>query len=216
LAARNLLVRKQGSGTYISTQGPQESQVSSAGSFADLVLLTHGLPLRDVTVERDVPLPPRVRRLLATENERGTVMRRIREIDGTVFAYTLQYIAPAFDGISDPEQWKRLGLLKLLHNQGVVFSRADQSMSAKIADVEVAEQLEVGLGAPVLYAERVLHSDRGPVEVVCAWYRADLFVWHTTLAVRQVEDKIILSASSEWDEPVEAINVGDPSSPSDP
>lgn len=204
LAARELLVSKQGRGTYISEHGMQDTKMASAGSFADLILFTRDLPLRDVRVDRDQVIPPRLRKLLGTDKTSGTVIRRTREINDRVFAYTVQYLSPAVDHIFDAEEWERLGLLTLLHNHGVVLSSADQSMSAQLADVEVAQRLEIDLGAPVLYGERVLHSDTGPIEVVCAWYSGDVFEWHTTLDVSHVDDKIVISVRTDVDVPVAA------------
>ena len=56
-------------------------------------------------------------------------------------------------------------------------------MIAELADVDVAANLEIELGAPGLAARRVLRSDRGPGEIVYGWYRGDLYEWQSAVVL---------------------------------
>lgn len=193
LVARDIVVRRQGRGTFVKEEAELEPKHRFVGSFTDLILGTKALHLRNVHLERDVTFPPRVRRALQTEKTTGTVIRRSRDIDGEVFAYQIQYVSPAFDKHVTAEKVKRYGLPTLLYREGVIPTTAEQSISAELADIEVARRLEIDLSAPVLYAERVLRSEEQPIEVVSGWYRGDLYQWRTLLEFNWIDDEMIIS-----------------------
>ncbi|CAM5441338.1 GntR family transcriptional regulator [Streptomyces hirsutus] len=73
--------------------------------------------------------------------------------------------------------------MSLLRRENVEMSEAEQTLSARLADVEVADRLNIGLGAAVLFAERVLRSPSGPLDCLHSWYRGDLYRWQARLAV---------------------------------
>lgn len=193
LADRGLILRKQGSGTFVTETGSHEVFV---GSFADLIVGTKDLPLRDLRLEDDVPFPLDVREALETSQTRGKVIRRRREVDGQIFAYSIQYLSPAIADIVTERELREYGFLDLLNNHGIALKFADQSVTAQLADVEAAERLEIELGSPVLFARRVLHSSRGPAEVVHGWYRGDLYQWRSRLALRHSNGKLSISSPS--------------------
>jgi GntR family transcriptional regulator len=70
-----------------------------------------------------------------------------------------------------------------------VLSSATQAIRAQLADVEVCAQIDVELGAPVLYVERIVHDTAGrPVEYVRSWYRGDRYEYAVTFDLAQDED----------------------------
>ena len=72
--------------------------------------------------------------------------------------------------------------MELLINAGVVLSSATQAIRAQLADVEVCAQIDLELGGPVLFVERIVHDTAGrPVEYVRSWYRGDRYEYAVTL-----------------------------------
>jgi GntR family transcriptional regulator len=74
-------------------------------------------------------------------------------------------------------------------------------MSAELADTEVARQLDIDIGAPVLFAERLVTSTQGPVEVVHTWYRGDLYKWEAEMLYTWTLDGLSISVTNEMGTP---------------
>ena len=72
--------------------------------------------------------------------------------------------------------------MELLIDGGITLSSASQSVRAQLADLDVCSQIEVELGAAVLFVERIVHDKTGrPVEYVRSWYRGDRYEYAVTL-----------------------------------
>jgi GntR family transcriptional regulator len=127
----------------------------------------------------------------------GTAIVRRRERSGEIFAYSIQYIAPWVADFITKRELSDVGFIPLLHNHGIVVQGGDQSVIAELADVDVAANLEIELGAPVLAARRVLRSDKGPVEIVHAWYRGDLYEWQSAVVLSRSKDHLIVSTRDQ-------------------
>jgi GntR family transcriptional regulator len=200
LADRGLIVRKQGSGTFVADVHAPSRFI---GSFADIVIGAKNLRQREFRVEAGVPFPPAVREALGTSQATGTVILRRREINGELFAYSIQYLAPTVAPLITKRALAKSGLFPLLESKGFTLTVADQSVAAELADADVAENLEIELGAPVLAARRVLHSDQGPVEVVHGWYRGDRYEWRTQLSLSRSGDRLILVPAEDHADPID-------------
>jgi GntR family transcriptional regulator len=103
-------------------------------------------------------------------------------MDNEPFAYTATYLPPDLGKRVTVSGLRRKALMELLIDAGVVLSSATQAIRAQLADVEVCAQIDVELGAPVLYVERIVHDTAGrPVEYVRSWYRGDRYEYTVTL-----------------------------------
>ena len=72
--------------------------------------------------------------------------------------------------------------MELLMDSGISLSSASQSIRAQLADLDVCSQIDVELGAAVLFVERIVHDTAGrPVEYVRSWYRGDRYEYAVTL-----------------------------------
>ena len=177
LVARGLVVRRQGRGTFVREEAVREIDNVFVGSLIDLISGTPKMPILDTAVERGVRFPNSVRADLGSGQESGTVVRNRRTTGGTVFVYSVHYLSPAIEPFADDPRLRTEGLTSVLYSSDVVLKGAEQSVSAQLADTEVGEQLDIGLGAPVLFSKRVLYSTDGPIDVVHSWYRGDLYEW---------------------------------------
>lgn len=182
LVQRGLVSRQQGRGTFVTEDALADSDPAFVGSLNDLILGTPQLKLRDARVERDVAFPPSVREQLRMTERTGTVVRNRRALGNEVFIYSVHYLAPAIANRVTRKELTATGMTSLLHRKGIALTGAEQSVSAELADPEVAQQLEVAVGAPTLAARRLLNSAGGPVEVMHSWYRGDLYQWRTRLS----------------------------------
>lgn len=197
LVDRGLVVRRQGKGTFVQDNPVLRAAHAFVGSFPDLIIGTHNLSVREESVERDTIFPADVVSLLEMTETHGTVLHHRRDLDGSPFAYVTVYVSPLVERYLSADQIPATGRVTMLHKRGLEVVGAQQSMAAELADVDVARHLDLDFGAPVLFAQRVVKSVKGPVEVVHTWYRGDLYKWEAELTYTWAEDTIVVSVSNE-------------------
>lgn len=195
LVARGLVVRQQGRGTYVSDNTGADGDDRFVGSLTDLILGTPQLPLHDVRVEHEIPFPHTVRTRLAVASPTGKVIRTRRILRGALFVYSVHYLSPAIADLVTAEALGDAGLVSLLHRRGIAVRGAEQSIAAELAEAEVADALQLDIGAATLAARRVLRTDDGDVEVLHSWYRGDLYEWQTALRFRWQGDRMTVLSS---------------------
>ena len=77
----------------------------------------------------------------------------------------------------------RKPILMLLEDSGVVIGRARQSISAKLADAEVARLLDVDVGSALLAVQRlVFDTNERPVQWLQGLYRPDRYQYQMQLS----------------------------------
>ncbi len=90
-----------------------------------------------------------------------------------------QSIAKAFGR----RELARKPILMLIESSGVVIGRARQSISARLADAEVARLLQVDVGSALLAVQRlVLDVDDRPVQWLQGLYRPDRYQYQMQLS----------------------------------
>lgn len=181
LVQAGMVSRRQGRGTFV-LDGSQEGfgQVFR-GSLADLIGEVSRTKIRQVSLQHGTQLPTQVAEQLQLDEPVGTVVRRIREVDGDAFAYTVNHLPPSIGSLLTKKELQNSGLMQLLEQKGIALDGARQTIRAQVADVTVSEALEVALGSPVLFVVRVIFGDDGtPVELVESWYRGDRYEYTVT------------------------------------
>ena len=191
LVRQGLVDRKQGRGTFVLPMPQPPLGQRFRGSLADLVAENDRRSVRDVEITHQSPVKARVAEALMLDDKLATIVRRIRTVDGAIFAYTVNHLPDRFGRMMDAAELRQVGLMTLLESKGVRFASAQQSIRAELADVEVSARLEMDFGGAVLFAERVLFDEDGsPVDFVQSWYRGDLYEYSVALAVGQDEPDI--------------------------
>jgi GntR family transcriptional regulator len=186
LVKQGVVSRQQGRGTFVNSLPDANPRL--VGSLADLVRDTKKTVVKSASLTHNVPLPPPVAVRLNCEPI-GTVVERVRTIEGQVFAYTLQYLPCRFGNLVHAKDVEQLGMLTALHRQGVKLDSAHQTVRAELADVTVAQHLDINIASPVLFAERLLQDEEGsPVELVQAWYRGDRYEYQAAIRIVQRGD----------------------------
>jgi GntR family transcriptional regulator len=183
LVMEGLVVRRQGRGTYVEARDTNVLQQRFRGSLGDLINESQRAKTRNVDVAHDAPIPMHIAEALQLESpQQGTIVKRTRTIDGQPFALTVTYLPPDLGKTITPAGLRRKALMELLMDTGISLSSASQSIRAQLADLEVCSQLDVELGAAVLFVERIVHDTTGrPVEYVRSWYRGDRYEYAVTL-----------------------------------
>jgi GntR family transcriptional regulator len=89
----------------------------------------------------------------------------------------------------------RKPILVLLEEAGVKVGRAEQSISARLADAEVAGHLQVSVGSALLAVRRLIYDeDERPVQWLHGLYRPDRYEYEMQLSrVGSIDAKVWVS-----------------------
>jgi GntR family transcriptional regulator len=168
LATENLLVRRQGKGTFVATHAEERTQYRFLRLVPD-----DGLPEdreRRFLDCRRVRAPAEIARALDLKSgDPALQVRRILSYRGTPVVLDDIWLPGAlFKGLSAERLTEYRGPLYRLFEAefGVPMIRAEEKIRAVAADADAAALLKVPAGAPLLSVERLSHTygDR-PVEV---------------------------------------------------
>jgi GntR family transcriptional regulator len=189
LVMEGLVVRRQGRGTYVEARDKHVLQQRFRGSLGDLINESQRAKTRNVDVAHDVAIPLHIAEALQLDSPQGTIVKRTRTMDGQPFALTITYLPPDLGKTITPAGLRRKALMELLMDTGISLSSASQSIRAQLADLDVGSQIDVELGAAVLFVQRIVHDTTGrPVEYVRSWYRGDRYEYAVTLDLAQDPD----------------------------
>lgn len=189
LVVEGLVVRKQGSGTYVQAPNPKVLQQRFRGSLADLIHESHLAKTRDMTLTHDERLPDPIADALHLDDRRGTIVRRTRMMGDEPFSYTVTHLPPDLGRMLTLRELRSSALMEILIARGVRLASATQAIRAQIADAELSARIDVGLGAAVLYVERLVIDVNGrAVQFVQSWYRGDRYEYTVNLDLAESAD----------------------------
>jgi GntR family transcriptional regulator len=100
----------------------------------------------------------------------------VRSIEGVPFSYAITHLPLRIARLIRSERMSTQPLIDLLEGAGIAIGRAEQTISARAATLEIGRALHVEPGAALLESERVVYdeSDR-PVEAIVVLYRPDVY-----------------------------------------
>jgi GntR family transcriptional regulator len=168
LADENLLVRRQGKGTFVATHAEQRVQFRFLRLAADDGQ-EGGVTRRFIDCRR-LRAPAEIARALTLKAGDATVqIRRVLSFRGRpVVLDDIWLPGHAFKGLTAERLAEYKGPMYGLFEQefGVRMIRAEEKLRAIAADAEAAALLEVAVGAPLLSVERLSFTyDDRPVEL---------------------------------------------------
>lgn len=185
LVDQGLVVRRRGSGSFVSPQA--ETRLTAPAKFTasleDLFAQVERVRTKSAEIVEEVP-PPDVRAVLQIPaGEALAVVRRVRVFREQPFSVTTNYLPREVGARLAEAELYRYPLLRLLEEKlRVVFRSADQTIEARLADEDVAKALGIHFGDPVLFVERLMFTDADrPFELVRSHYRADVYRYQIRL-----------------------------------
>ncbi|WP_417252261.1 GntR family transcriptional regulator [Castellaniella sp.] len=119
---------------------------------------------------------------------------RVRSTDAGPLSYITTYVPQSVAEFTR-DDLEREPLLMLLEAAGVEFGGATQTISARLADAQVARHLDVSVGSALLSVTRVVHdmNDR-PVQLLLGLYRPDRYQYQLQLSrVGNIDAKVWVS-----------------------
>jgi GntR family transcriptional regulator len=177
-----LIRRRRGAGTYASPPGPAQPQRDNLRGLLEN-LLAMGLRTKVRLLEFDyVPATAEVAGLLDVPPG-ASVLRavRVRSTRGVAFSHLTTWVPEDVGRRFAREDMAERPLLALLE-QHETIARAEQTISATLADATVAPRLQVEIGTALLWVRRQVFNTEGRViEAIDSLYRPDLYAYQIGL-----------------------------------
>lgn len=165
MAAENLIVRRQGRGTFVAQQDDERVLFHFFRLTGDDG--SHVFPESDVeSVRLEKAGRDEIDRLALASGDRVVRIQRTRSLGGRpVVAERLSLPAARFPGLEKRQDLPNNLYGLFAHDYGVSIARASERLKAVAADAEAAARLQLAEGTPVLAIERTAFSVIGdPVE----------------------------------------------------
>jgi GntR family transcriptional regulator len=176
LVRRGMVMRRRGSGTWVLPDASRLASSRFRGSLANL-MSERSARMKTVEITRGLKPLGRVADLLQVGA--GTVTRITREweFEQLPIAYKLNYVLePYAEKVTKQVLAREPHLMRLIESRGARIVRAEQSIRARVADKTVSDHLNIAIGAPVLFVERLVFEEfEGPVELAQTWYQGDTY-----------------------------------------
>ena len=179
LAADNLLVRKQGKGTFVATHAEQQVQYRFLRLQPDLgTIQSEGPAQRNIVYCKKVRASAEVARLLSLRTADPLIqVRRVLSFAGVpTICEDLWLPAGPFKGLSTDHLSEHPGAMYSLFESefGVRMVRASEKVKAALPDEQAAELLQVAPGTPLLSVERIAYTyNDTPMELRRGLYLTD-------------------------------------------
>ncbi|MDR3524268.1 MAG: GntR family transcriptional regulator [Acetobacteraceae bacterium] len=183
LVQENMLERRAGVGTFVHDRDmPHRLRADLSDVFANLREMGRQSSVRLLNFAYVNPPDTITAALNLPSGSRTQRSERVRMMDGVAFSHLTTHVPEAIGATYSEAELASTPLLGLLERSGVVADRATQTMTATLAGPDVAEALEVEIGAPLLSLTRVVHDRDGQgVEHLHALYRPDRFTFQMEL-----------------------------------
>jgi GntR family transcriptional regulator len=183
LEREGLISRRPGAGTFITARTIRRPIVADlSNALAHLVEMGRTTDVRLLQFGYVDPSPDIAEALRLDAGERVQRSVRVRIIDGEPFSYLVTHVPQRIGETFTEAELGALPLLTLIERSGVTVERATQTISATLAGPEVAAELGVDIGAPLLSLQRtVFDVRRRGLEHLMAYYRPDRYSFQMDL-----------------------------------
>ena len=185
LADEGLVSRRHGSGTFARPQSMERQPDDLRGLMESLHLMGQRTKVQLLAFEY-VDAPPDVARMLdlpvAAAVQKSV---RVRVSDDTPFSHLTAWVPEEIGLRFNSDDLATRPLLTLLEEVGFSPARAEQVISAKLADDQVASLLRVSPGSALLWSRRRVWDGGGRlIEAIDALYRPDIYDYKVSM-IRQ-------------------------------
>lgn len=191
LAADGLAERARGRGTQVRHSGAGAPITSSVEGLLEN-LLEMGLKTTVRLLDFGyMPADPDAARALGIEP--GAVAQRavrVRRLDDGPMSHLTTWVPEDVGRSYSRDDLAAKPLLSLLERSGVIVTSASQTVSATLADAQIAPLLDVDVGGPLLRIARIVSDQTGrPVEYITGLYRPDRYQVQMMLNRVEGEDR---------------------------
>jgi GntR family transcriptional regulator len=178
LQSEGLISREKGRGTFarkpklISLSAPADlrgflNNLAEVGRRGKTKILEFAYVVPPREIARQLELP-----------EGSVVQKAIRLLSyrGGAFAYVTTYLREDIGRTFSRAQLQKGPMLPLLESAGVRLARAEQTVTAKLADATLAKVLQTHVGSALICMQRTIYDQENtPIEVNIGFYRPDRY-----------------------------------------
>jgi GntR family transcriptional regulator len=189
LADAGYVVRERGRGTRVVDDRPAPPVRANVEGLLEN-LMAMGLKTKVTLLEFAYVAPGEAvaQALQCASTEKVQRAVRVRHLEGEPFSYLTTYVPEDVGRSFGRDELASTPLLTLLERSGVEVCRAEQTLTATLADAAVASRLDVDLGAPLLRIARIVYDQQDrPVEFIIGLYRPDRYQYRMALSRVQTD-----------------------------
>ncbi|MEL7566967.1 MAG: GntR family transcriptional regulator [Dehalobacterium sp.] len=182
LAAKDIIIRKQGLGTFVNKPIINDSIDHLLGFYPSL--LRRGIQPEIKNIEYKVISPILLVKELLKLPDEEKIVKLIRQylLDGKPFLVAEIYIPHFIAKKWTEKEINMSSTLNLINNAGYKISHSNLTILSKVAKGKTANFLDLIKGSPVLELKRLTFSTENiPVEYVITSYRGDAYEISTTI-----------------------------------
>ena len=192
LTQEGLLLRKRGTGTFVTTDTKLLGRFSLdfTGFMDELVYQAAESKTISARIET-IRTPKVIKEKLQIDDDEIIKIERVRTLRGQVFAFTVNYLPTSIGQQIDINSLYQKPLLKILEtDMGIELNEAFQTIEASFADQYVAENLGLEMGSSILFVERTMYDNNSvPFEIVQSSYRGDIYKYVVRLKLKKGDKK---------------------------
>jgi DNA-binding GntR family transcriptional regulator len=167
------VVRRQGSGTFVSRRPMLRNSLDRNFSYTDYLEASGVRPGRKLLGLRRVAADDEIAEILRLPPGASIVeVRRLRTADGRPAIYSIDRLSAELAGSSATDRTAMAGsLYRILTAAGHPIAHAEAILNPTVADRDLAAVLEVGLGSPLQFMRQVDFDEAGePVMLSDEWH----------------------------------------------
>lgn len=178
LAEEGLVQRRAGVGTVVVPRKGEISQITADVSnlLPNFVRMSKESSIRLLEFAYRPASAAVAARLKLAPRERVQYSIRVRSMQGDPFSYLVTQVPESVARTYNEAELSTTSLFVLLERGGVKLDHATQTISAVLATQEMADALDVSIGAPLIALRRVVFDVHGQgIEHLDAFYRPDRY-----------------------------------------
>ena len=205
LAGEGLISREPGRGTrpiaaadragagFGAAEGPMRTQLT--GLLENLVSMSLRTSVKVLDVDTVSASDSVAAALQLAAGEPVQKAVRVRSTREGPVSHITTYVPARLAGHFGRRELARKPILLLLEEAGVTVGRAQQNISARLADAQVAGHLDVAVGSALLAVRRLIRDDQDrPVQWLHGLYRPDRYEYEMQLSrVGSIDAKVWVS-----------------------
>jgi GntR family transcriptional regulator len=173
LVRKQLLVRKQGKGTFVTAPAVRHDLRQSHGLLGSLFSQAEGASARLLQYELQVPSAEIATMLVLAAGQPALRLDRLYLIDGRAVALAQAWLVPEVGKLASATA-KLLSTEDMMRQVGIVIACSEVTMRAETAGAVIGRALNISPRAPVLVLRRrTLGHDGAIKEVGRVWFCSD-------------------------------------------
>jgi GntR family transcriptional regulator len=184
LVREGWIYRKAGKGTFVK-RDKLEERLARLTSFAEEMQSRNITPhFKLVCAKEDFPPTEIARALKLQPKHKGFLIERVQIADDEPIALARGYWIPEIGKQLANQDLNRIALYQIIEQiLRIPLVEADESLSAAVADANVARKLEIPRHSSLLVRRRITYtSEMRPIEHTTTFYRADQYEYKIRLA----------------------------------